>query len=109
MRFQPECDDGGNAGLNIMRDLLKPFKEAHPEVSIADSWTLAGCAAIEATGGPKVPHALGRTDEADGSSEIAPNGRLPDASLGAQHLRDVFYRQGFNDQEIVALSGAHTL
>merc|ERR1711865_433488 len=29
--------------------------------------------------------------------------------MGAQHLRDVFYRQGFNDQEIVALSGAHTL
>jgi len=38
-----------------------------------------------------------------------PNGRLPDATQGAQHLRDVFYRMGFNDQEIVALSGAHTL
>lgn len=36
-------------------------------------------------------------------------GRLPDASQGPQHLRDVFYRMGFNDQEIVALSGAHTL
>jgi len=34
---------------------------------------------------------------------------LPDASQGAQHLRDIFYRMGFNDQEIVALSGAHTL
>jgi len=38
-----------------------------------------------------------------------PNGRLPDASQGAQHLRDVFYRMGFNDKDIVALSGAHTL
>lgn len=28
---------------------------------------------------------------------------------GAAHLRDVFGRMGFNDQEIVALSGAHTL
>lgn len=37
------------------------------------------------------------------------NGRLPDASQGAQHLRDVFYRMGFDDQEIVILSGAHTL
>nr|BAJ34299.1 unnamed protein product [Eutrema halophilum] len=27
----------------------------------------------------------------------------------ADHLRDVFYRMGLNDQEIVALSGAHTL
>merc|ERR1719499_2190802 len=33
-----------------------------------------------------------------------------DGSAGAaQHLRNVFYRMGFNDQEIVALSGAHTL
>ncbi len=27
----------------------------------------------------------------------------------AQGLRDVFYRMGFNDKEIVALSGAHAL
>merc|ERR1712173_503554 len=30
---------------------------------------------------------------------------LPDAALGAQHIRDVFYRMGFNDREIVALVG----
>lgn len=29
--------------------------------------------------------------------------------FSAQHLRDIFYRMGFNDQEIVALSGAHAL
>jgi catalase (peroxidase I) len=40
---------------------------------------------------------------------VPPNGRLPDASKGAQHLRDVFGRMGFNDREIVALSGGHTL
>ena len=40
---------------------------------------------------------------------MTPDGRLPDASKGAQHLRDVFFRMGFNDQEIVALSGSHTL
>merc|ERR1711871_703544 len=27
----------------------------------------------------------------------------------AQHLRDIFNRMGFNDQQIVALSGAHAL
>jgi Peroxidase len=32
----------------------------------------------------------------------------PDAGAG-DHLRAVFYRMGFTDQEIVALSGAHTL
>ena len=27
----------------------------------------------------------------------------------AQHIRDIFYRMGFNDQEIVALIGAHSV
>lgn len=33
----------------------------------------------------------------------------PPTFQGAQHLRDVFHRMGFNDKEIVCLSGAHTL
>lgn len=28
---------------------------------------------------------------------------------GASHLRDVFYRMGLSDKDIVALSGGHTL
>ena len=31
------------------------------------------------------------------------------STQGAKHIRDVFYRMGFNDREIVALVGAHTL
>ena len=31
--------------------------------------------------------------------------RLPDGARDKKHIRDVFYRMGFNDQEIVALSG----
>ena len=27
----------------------------------------------------------------------------------AKHLRDIFYPKGFTDQDIVALSGAHTV
>lgn len=34
---------------------------------------------------------------------------LPDGAQGADHLRNVFGRMGFSDQEIVALSGAHNL
>jgi len=63
---------------------------------------------LEFLGGPKVPHSFGREDAPTGSY-CPPNGRLPDAAQGAAHLRDVFYRMGFNDREIVALSGAHTL
>lgn len=28
---------------------------------------------------------------------------------GALHLRDIFYRMGLSDKDIVALSGGHTL
>jgi len=108
MRFAPESTDGANAGLSIMRDMLKPVNAAHPGMSIADVWAVAGAEAVSFCGGPKVPVVLGRTDAADGS-KCPPNGRLPDAAQGAAHLRDVFHRQGFSDREIVALSGAHTL
>lgn len=63
---------------------------------------------MEFLGGPKIPYFFGRKDDADGAKCPA-NGRLPDANQGAEHLRKVFGRMGFNDQEIVALSGAHTL
>jgi len=108
IRFAPEKDDGANAGLHIIRDLLEPVKRRHPEVSYADLYVLASAMAIEFTGGPAIPINLGRKDAADGA-KAPENGRLPDATQGAQHLRDVFGRMGFNDQEIVALSGGHTL
>lgn len=43
-----------------------------------------------------------------------PDGRLPDADKGSfektsAHMRDIFYRMGFNDREMVCLIGAHTL
>jgi L-ascorbate peroxidase len=39
-----------------------------------------------------------------------PGGTAPTADASAAgHLRKVFYRMGLNDEEIVALSGAHTL
>ena len=81
------------------------LKERFPELSYADLWTLGGCQAIKLMGGPDIPFEFGRKDDADGTN-CPMNGRLPDAALGAEHLREVFYRMGFNDQDIVALSGA---
>ena len=107
-RFEPEISDDANAGLPLMHEILKPVKAKFPDLSYADLWTLAGTQAVKLTGGPDVPFRFGRTDAPDGSSCPA-NGRLPDAALGAQHLREVFGRMGFGDREIVALSGAHTL
>lgn len=57
--------------------------------------------------GPVVPYRPGRQDKE--LAACTPDGRLPDATKGNKHLRDIFGRMGFNDQEIVALSGAHAL
>ncbi|KAJ1337003.1 hypothetical protein BSLG_006763 [Batrachochytrium salamandrivorans] len=112
MRFKPESTDGANAGLEHARQFLEPIKASYPWISYADLWTLAGVVALQAMHGPKVVWRPGRSDKNPATIQIAdvpPNGRLPDAALGASHVRDVFYRMGFNDQEIVALSGAHAL
>ncbi len=108
MRFEPEISDDANAGLHIVRDMLHFVQKKYSQISKADLWAFAGCVAIEFMGGPMPPFQFGRTDDSDGKN-CPPNGRLPDASLGADHLRDIFYRMGFNDQEIVALSGGHTV
>lgn len=107
MRFAPESDHGANAGLKVARDALEVVKEKFPWVTYSDIWTLAGVAAIQEMGGPSVPWRPGRADRT--AEHCTPDGRLPDGDKGPKHLRDIFYRMGFNDQEIVALSGAHAL
>ncbi|MBW0469875.1 hypothetical protein O181_009590 [Austropuccinia psidii MF-1] len=108
MRYEAEGGDPANAGLQHARVFLEPVKQAHPWITYADLWTLAGAVAIEEMGGPKISWKPGRTDFPD-DSKCPPRGRLPDASQAQDHLRQVFYRMGFNDREIVALGGAHNL
>ncbi|PPQ65554.1 hypothetical protein CVT24_010817 [Panaeolus cyanescens] len=107
MRFEPESLHGANAGLNVARDLMEKIKEEFPWISYGDLWTLAGVAAIQEMAGPHIPWRPGRIDGF--AAQATPDGRLPDATQGADHLRNIFGRMGFNDQEIVALSGAHAL
>mmetsp|Transcript_60758 Transcript_60758/g.144696 ORF Transcript_60758/g.144696 Transcript_60758/m.144696 type:complete len:349 (+) Transcript_60758:105-1151(+) len=120
MRFDPEVSWGANAGLAKAQKLLEPVKKKFPDVSYSDLWILAGCVAIEEMGGNKVPFKPGRKDKADGKScpvwegPTHKDGRLPSADMGspdktAAHLRYIFNRMGFDDREIVALSGAHGL
>lgn len=108
MRYEKEGGDEANAGLQHARAFLEPIKRKFPRITYADLWTLAAVVAIKEMDGPKIRWLGGRTDFADDST-CPPRGRLPDGSKGADHLRHIFYRMGFNDQEIVALSGAHNL
>jgi L-ascorbate peroxidase len=88
---------------------------------------MASARAIETAGGPKLGMKYGRIDAAS-PDDCSPEGNLPDAEPGENgkyggpggtaptedtkpqgHLRKVFGRMGFSDEEIVALSGAHSL
>lgn len=108
MRYEKEGGDPANAGLQHARAFLEPIKRQFPWITYADLWTLAAVVAIEEMGGPHISWRGGRTDFTD-DTKIPPRGRLPDGSKGPDHLRWIFYRMGFSDQEIVALSGAHNL
>ncbi|KAI4246574.1 MAG: hypothetical protein L6R40_001937 [Gallowayella cf. fulva] len=107
MRFAPEGDHGANAGLKAARDFLEPVKQQFPWITYSDLWTLAGVCAIQEMQGPVIPWRPGRTDR--DVSMCTPDGRLPDGAKEQSHLRAIFGRMGFDDREIVALSGAHAL
>ncbi|KAK6942861.1 hem peroxidase [Dillenia turbinata] len=105
IRNPAELAHEANRGLDIAVRLLEPIKEQFPILSYADFYQLAGIVAVEITGGPEIPFHPGREDK----PEPPPEGRLPDATKGADHLRDVFGHMGLSDKDIVALSGGHTL
>ena len=78
-----------------------------PWITYSDLWTLGGVCAIQEMQGPTVPWRPGRHDK--DIAGCSPEGRLPDAAKEQRHVRAVFNRMGFSDQETVALIGAHAL
>ncbi|CAI7897257.1 unnamed protein product [Closterium sp. NIES-53] len=105
IRKPEELAHGANAGLKWAVDVLEPIKAKYNILSYGDLYQLAGVVAVEITGGPEIDFHPGRKD----GEKVPPEGRLPDATKGSNHLRDIFYKMGLNDKEIVALSGAHSL
>ncbi|XP_027176859.1 L-ascorbate peroxidase, cytosolic [Coffea eugenioides] len=110
IKHPAELSHDANNGLDIAVRLLEPIKEQFPLLTYADLsgktlFSLAGIVAVEVTGGPEIPFHPGRPDK----DEPPPEGRLPDATKGTDHLREVFGHMGLGDKEIVALSGGHTL
>lgn len=105
IRNEEEYSHGANSGLKIALDFCEQVKAKHPKITYADLYQLAGVVAVEVTGGPTIDFVPGRRDSMVSTKE----GRLPDAKQGVPHLREVFYRMGLSDKDIVALSGGHTL
>ncbi|XP_024976158.1 probable L-ascorbate peroxidase 6, chloroplastic/mitochondrial isoform X1 [Cynara cardunculus var. scolymus] len=110
LRFEVEQKHAANAGLVNALKLLQPIKDKYAGITYADLFQLASATAVEDAGGPKIPMKYGRVD-VSGPEQCPEEGRLPDAGppSPAAHLREVFYRMGLTDKDIVALSGAHTL
>ncbi|KAL0383942.1 UNVERIFIED_CONTAM: L-ascorbate peroxidase 3 [Sesamum radiatum] len=105
IRNEEEYNHGANSGLKIALEFCEQVKSKCPRITYADLYQLAGVVAVEVTGGPTIDFVPGRKD-----SKISPKeGRLPDANKGVPHLKEVFYRMGLSDKDIVALSGGHTL
>lgn len=116
IRFPQELAHGANAGLSKAVGYLKPIKQRFPSVSWADLIQLGSKVAVEHSSGYLVPMRFGRRETLH-ENQCPKEGNLPAAEPpfpngakdAAQHLRDVFYRMDFDDREIVALSGAHSV
>ncbi|CAN0877575.1 Putative L-ascorbate peroxidase 6 [Linum grandiflorum] len=78
---------------------------ARLKLSWADMIALSGAEAVSICGGPTIPLQIGRMDSVEADAE----GRLPEESLDAPGLKQCFRSKGLSTQELVALSGAHTL
>lgn len=115
MRFTDggEGTFGANAGLpTVAVGLLSEItaKYCPHFIGIADLWVLAANVAIKCMGGPMVKTRFGRVDAKSSKDSVeGQEGRLPPGDASPQTLRDIFCPKGFNDRDIVALSGAHTV
>lgn len=100
-----------NGGLKYGAAILKPVKEKIDaqgiEISWADLIQLAGAEAVRVCGGPKIDVGVGRKDLKDEAGD--PAGQLPAATLTAAELTQLFERNGYTQQDMVALSGSHTI
>ncbi|CAN1757860.1 L-ascorbate peroxidase 3 [Linum perenne] len=105
IRHRNELSRVANSGINVAVDFCEQIKAMHPRITYADLYQLAGVVAVEVTGGPQIDFVPGRKVQENRKQ----NGRLPNPNQGSSHLREVFYRMGLSDRDIVVLSGAHTL
>lgn len=111
-------DSEKNAGPNVNSargfEVIDRIKSAvdkacgRPVVSCADILTVAARDSVVALGGPSWKVPLGRRDSTTASRTTA-NNDIPSPSMDLPALISSFQKQGLNVQDLVALSGGHTL
>ena len=117
VRTETELAHAANAGLGKAISYLAPLKKKFPRMSWADLIQMGGAVAVEVSGGPKIHMRYGRVDADPASIERVKSDQLPcpcypfpdKAITPAIHVRNVFFRLGFDSEETVALMGGHTL
>ncbi|CAM6104003.1 unnamed protein product [Calypogeia fissa] len=103
-----ELERPESTGLKRSVRVLEKVKTAlEPEFSVswADLIAVAGAESVAICGGPKINVNLGRLD----SLTPDPEGQMPEETLSATELKHTFQQKGFSTQEMVVLSGAHTI
>jgi adenylate cyclase len=104
LRLPEQLSRYENRGMEIPINLLKPIKERY-DISWADLIALGGAAAVLKAGGPDIHVPLGRPD----SDKYTPAHVADLEHMTTAQLKERFADMGLTVQEMVALSGAHTI
>jgi catalase (peroxidase I) len=104
-----DVNNPAHGGLQEYIDELEPLVSKYhcQGLSRADIWAAASIVAISIAGGPNIPFSYGRIDctHPPNDSDL-----LPTANQNFSQLMQNFKtRMGFSEQELTALSGAHSL
>ncbi|KAK4582237.1 hypothetical protein RGQ29_025417 [Quercus rubra] len=96
-------------GFDVIDTIKSQLENMCPGVvSCADIVTVAARDSVVALGGPSWPILLGRRDSTTANLSAA-NSDLPSPALNLSGLISAFSNKGFTAQEMVALSGSHTI
>lgn len=98
---------GLKRGWGVIENTVKKLQGTAAEgaVSKADLIALAGAYAVRITGGPAIQVPVGRRD----ATGPDPDGRMPEQTATAQQQLANFAAKGLGPQELMVLSGSHTL
>ncbi|CAE5959479.1 unnamed protein product [Arabidopsis arenosa] len=96
-------------GFQVIDEIKAKLEQACPQtVSCADILALAARGSTILSGGPSWELPLGRRDSRTASLNGA-NTNIPAPNSTIQNLLTLFQRQGLNEEDLVSLSGGHTI